>query len=328
MIRRWIGAITLCVCVAGPVSALTINPTYTNSAGQTWTATRQGVVQAAIDDFEAVLLDSVSIDIEFDFVAAGGGGYLGQWSGGFLAFSGTDIYPWSPEMTHTIHLNSSLIAGLFFDPTPADASDLPFHQWDVLSVMRHELGHALGFSEGLFVDNFNTPSEFDKWGIHMVGDTFDPNGLNVAMATGDSSHIFDGGVTEDDLMVQILTNGERRSISQISLDMLELAYGWTVGSVAVAGDINGGGLVNVADLGILAAQWGTAGSPPHSADIAPPPNGDGTVNVADLGFLAANWSGQQSPSAGPGATAIPSPPAATGALALAGVLGLTQRRRR
>jgi len=50
----------------------------------------------------------------------------------------------------------------------------------------------------------------------------------------------------------------------------------------IPGDLNGDGIVDGADLGILLQQWGTAGS----ADI----NGDGVVNGADLGILLSNWS--------------------------------------
>ncbi|MCP4835434.1 MAG: carboxylesterase family protein [Phycisphaera sp.] len=53
------------------------------------------------------------------------------------------------------------------------------------------------------------------------------------------------------------------------------------GPDAIPGDLNGDGLVNAADLGLLVAAWSTP-----NADI----NGDGTTNSADLGLLVANWS--------------------------------------
>lgn len=53
-------------------------------------------------------------------------------------------------------------------------------------------------------------------------------------------------------------------------------------SRGVPGDLNGDGTVNGADLGILLAQWGGAGS----GDL----DGDGSVNGADLGIMLSNWS--------------------------------------
>lgn len=47
-------------------------------------------------------------------------------------------------------------------------------------------------------------------------------------------------------------------------------------------DLNGDGTVDAADLGILAAFWGTSGT---DGDI----NGDGTVDAADLGSLLGAW---------------------------------------
>lgn len=53
-------------------------------------------------------------------------------------------------------------------------------------------------------------------------------------------------------------------------------------SGSIVGDLNGDGVVNGADLGLMLGQWGTAGS----ADL----NADGIVNGADLGILLGNWS--------------------------------------
>jgi hypothetical protein len=58
----------------------------------------------------------------------------------------------------------------------------------------------------------------------------------------------------------------------------------------MAGDINHNGFVNVGDLQVLVAAWGSQKTPPSSnwnadADI----NNDGIVNVVDLQSVAANW---------------------------------------
>ena len=55
----------------------------------------------------------------------------------------------------------------------------------------------------------------------------------------------------------------------------------TLGGSSNASDLNGDGVVNGADLGILLAAWGGSGT----GDL----NGDGTINGADIGILLANW---------------------------------------
>jgi hypothetical protein len=47
------------------------------------------------------------------------------------------------------------------------------------------------------------------------------------------------------------------------------------------GDLDGNGVVNGADLGMVLAGWGTAGS----SDL----DGNGTTNGADLGLLLSGW---------------------------------------
>jgi hypothetical protein len=57
------------------------------------------------------------------------------------------------------------------------------------------------------------------------------------------------------------------------------------GPPANPADLDGNGVVNGADLGLMLAGWGTCGSPcPGDLD------GNGTVNGADLGLLLAAWS--------------------------------------
>jgi hypothetical protein len=52
--------------------------------------------------------------------------------------------------------------------------------------------------------------------------------------------------------------------------------------VVIVGDLNGDGIVNGADAGILLANWGGSGV----GDL----NGSGIVDGADLGILLSNWS--------------------------------------
>ena len=49
------------------------------------------------------------------------------------------------------------------------------------------------------------------------------------------------------------------------------------------GDVNGDGIVNVADILIVIIEWGVCSGCP--SDV----NGDGSVNVNDLLIVIANW---------------------------------------
>lgn len=60
------------------------------------------------------------------------------------------------------------------------------------------------------------------------------------------------------------------------------AVTWFVDLPAVFGDIDGNGVVNGADLGLLLGAWGTSGP----GDL----NNDGVVNGSDLGALLGAWS--------------------------------------
>ena len=171
-----------------------------------------------------------AINITFNFTNAGSSGYLAQWAGSYYVPQGTDLYPWTSGVTHKISFNADHFTGTHYtwwDPTPATSDDLPSVTWDALSVARHELGHALGFTDGFYYDNFGTDDRIDKWSSHITGTTFDPGGLNVSMDSASNlSHLLDDEATAGDLMVPALPNGLRRDISTTDLNMLQLAYGY------------------------------------------------------------------------------------------------------
>jgi hypothetical protein len=53
--------------------------------------------------------------------------------------------------------------------------------------------------------------------------------------------------------------------------------------VECVGDLNGDGMVNGADVGLMLAGWGTCRN--CAADL----NHDGEINGADLGLLLSSW---------------------------------------
>lgn len=230
--------------------AMEIIPTFTNSAGETWNATRQGVVNYAIAEWETVFSNvNETIDVGFDFTAAGTGGYLGQWgvsssASAYPTGPVTPVRPWDTDtldggtftgatinVTQVIHINADRMNDLspsytWFDETPETSGDLPTPAWDALSVIRHELGHLMGISSDFYKADYYVPTSYD-WNAQITGTTFDPSGLNLTLAAADNlSHFADSGSTADDLMNAALTNGQRRDISFNDIAALEVAYGY------------------------------------------------------------------------------------------------------
>ncbi|MEQ1826976.1 MAG: hypothetical protein ABL921_13560 [Pirellula sp.] len=214
---------------------LILNATYINGASQVWNSTTQGVVQQAINDWRQVFSGvngaTQAINFNVSFSNAGTGGYLGQWQGSFSAFPGDSVRPWSLGTTHNIFfnadmLNAALSNKLWFDPTPTTSGDQPASDWDALSVARHEIGHMLGFST-LYKDNVFQINQTDPWASRIVGNIFDPAGLNVLM-NADQAHL---ATPTGNLMSPSLLNGVRIGISGTEASMLSLAYGYNITAV-------------------------------------------------------------------------------------------------
>jgi hypothetical protein len=205
-LRTFVAYMALVLGAAG-AHALTINPTFVDGAGETWDATRMGVIDQAIADWEAQIGDAQIIDVSFEFASAGAT-YLGQWGA-----------------------SASLLAGanyIWWDATPLDGTDQPFEAWDALSVTRHEIGHMLGFVDGFYYRSWGDTNS-DKWvDEHIAGGIFDPGTLNVLMSAGNYGHVDDSGAMAGDLMVPSLVNSVRRDISTTDLDLLQSAYGYTI----------------------------------------------------------------------------------------------------
>jgi hypothetical protein len=174
---------------------------------------------------------SVAVNFSVSFANAGTSSYLGQWSGSFSAFAGDSVRPWSSGVTHSILFNADFLSGankLWFDATPGDnGSDKAGADWDAVTVMRHEIGHMLGFTS-LYRDNVFTLGETNPWTSRIVSNVFDPTGLNVEMELGDPAHV----LADPLLMDTTLSNTEGRiGISNLEAQMLVKAYGYTLTAV-------------------------------------------------------------------------------------------------
>ena len=255
---KWTHRVMVCLCacvlMAGtPAWSLVLNPTYTNGGGEVWDDTRRGVVDQAMAEWEAIFANvAETVNVEVTFANASTGGYLGQWSGGTsISWYGQDrpapgptpVRPWDVDtindidgtgatitMTQTIRFNADLMDTeltnyLWFDPDPT-SGPVAFEVWDALSVARHEIGHMLGITSGMYMNDYYDTGVYN-WDTDVTGSTFDAGGLDLPLeSVTNISHFANSGVTEDDLMNAALTNGERREISDNDIAALALAYGY------------------------------------------------------------------------------------------------------
>ncbi len=100
-----------------------------------------------------------------------------------------------------------------------------------------------------------------------------------------------------------------------------------VGIMKLQGDVNFDGVVNAADMGLIASHWLTAGT--GTADPAGDANHDGIVNAQDISIVAAQWlqTADTVRSSIAGTTAaVPEPTAIVAAVT--GLLALALLRRR
>jgi hypothetical protein len=106
----------------------------------------------------------------------------------------------------------------------------------------------------------------------------------------------------NDCYLYLLNMGKTPVTVNLSIDGVDLVAGKVVSSTLtlnsldrkiikfpnpniIMGDANGDGMVDVGDLGILAANYSGSGKTWQQGDF----NGDGVVDVGDLGILAANY---------------------------------------
>ncbi len=133
----------------------------------------------------------------------------------------------------------------------------------------------------------NIPTPGQGW----LSYSFDIPSESATLPAGWEYYTFDGGAPGDwDAIIQ---NVSRVQFFYGDPEFFFIFQMWDIGvdnitltferdEPGIPGDINGDGVVDGADLGLLLNLWGTAGP---DGDL----NGDGIVDGADLGLLLANW---------------------------------------
>jgi hypothetical protein len=214
--------------LAAPAGAVNIVPNFISSGVGTWNANEMTVVQDALNDWDTHIGNNQSFTVNFDFVHGGIGTFLAQWHASYSNMpNGTNIYPWTSGVVHTVDINADYMNQIMTNQLVFTTGAVPASDWDAYTAILHEMGHAMGFSAGFYQTSVGLPGSSDKWTSNMIGTTFDPLGLDVAM-NGDLQHVAD----PNDLMGSSLVNGVRKSISDTDLAMLQLAYGYTTNDAA------------------------------------------------------------------------------------------------
>lgn len=121
------------------------------------------------------------------------------------------------------------------------------------------------------------PINYGVNGLRVAANTFaDIDGLVLG---GCTLHVVSGGGVNEctELYIEGTVDGLLLGGGQFMIDCIEAQ---DIISGGPLGDLNGDGVVDSADLGLLLAAWGTTGG-----DL----NGDGNTDSADLGLLLSNW---------------------------------------
>ena len=187
-------------------AAIDIQPTYVG-----FTAQQQACAEAAIAEWEAALLDTYTFgDVTLMTDDLGGSGPLAV-----TTYFGTPRIPWQSTTVINTTVNTHFVAEMQFDHALPVAAD----KYDGLTIFRHELCHAVGFADWYtdFQANLTAGPGSNR--------TYNGDGFTVELTPqAQGTHV----VGVSDLMNEQLAKGLRKPISDLDLQVLEDAYGYTI----------------------------------------------------------------------------------------------------
>jgi hypothetical protein len=209
-LTRRTGAVLVVVLLASGAcraSSLTITPNFTNG-----TDDQKKIFNQAIQDWLKCLMApkdkdvKLSLDVTFADLGAG------------TAASTSTLRADANGLPKSAKIQVSTNADMFYG-----TGAVPKDQYDALTAIRHELGHALGFNA------LPAPDNYDKWTARIKDDQFKmDDGTFVTLAGKDAagqSHLPD---SVNDLMSTSLGTDTRRDVSNLDLRMLSVAFGYEV----------------------------------------------------------------------------------------------------
>ena len=219
---------------------------------------------------------------QFDFDVDPGWEVEGQWafgqpsgSGGATGnpdpsggATGDFVYGYNLNGDYPNNMSTQYLTSSSMDCSGVTGTTLQFERW--LGVESAQYDHAaiqisVGGSAFSTVWEHNGGSlpggnwEGVEYDISSVADGQEDVRIRWVMGTTDGSVVYCGWNIDDVRIIGVVPNN------------------------GVPGDLNGDGIVDGADMGLLLSAWGTCGG--CSADL----NGDGIVDGADMGLLLAYW---------------------------------------
>ena len=222
-----VSLVILALAAPFPAYGLTITPVFVDNPDfgdlGKWTPEQQRVVNNAIRDWTRWLCTDAEFTITFKWVDKG----LAAWDGAYDDIPhGTNIRPWTRNIhgqpiPHIVEINA--YHAIWW--SKQDSSQIPDEWYDGWTVVRHEVGHALGFTPGMYYNNFG-PNQTDAWASNIgPGNVFNPSGINIPMMD-DKQHI---NRSMDLMYYQLLTGpNSRRGVESHHIRMLQRAYGYCV----------------------------------------------------------------------------------------------------